>query len=376
MDIPQFELRRDFTQRANEYFTGGSGDLTEVQIFTGPAAALPEKMSRNLVQSRFAGQQRRAGRGLPKEAVLLTAKTGGGQWISAAVYVRPRDPAALLILMLQTLTLYAAVLIPLALVTRRIVKPLERLTQRVGRVGLTEEADPLRSEGPSDIRNLINSFNAMQARVSALLGEKDVMLGAIGHDLKTPLAALRVRIESVEDDAEREKMVAAIDEMVTILDDILTLARMGKSGEAKQQTDLAALVESVAEEFVSTGAAVQMTEPDGRILALVRPILLRRAVRNLIGNAVKHGGNADIIVMHSGGEIAIHIDDNGPGIAAEQIENMFQPFTRVDISRNRASGGSGLGLTIARAIASAHGGTVTLINRTAGGIRATISLPV
>ena len=126
--------------------------------------------------------------------------------------------------------------------------------------------------------------------MSVLLGEKDVMLGAIGHDLKTPLAALRVRIESVDDDGEREKMASTIDEMVTILDDILTLARLGKSGEALQSVDVGALVESIAGEFAGT----TFHSPPNRIVAHIRPVLLRRALRNLIGNAVTYGKVADI----------------------------------------------------------------------------------
>ncbi|MFC4290873.1 ATP-binding protein [Sphingorhabdus arenilitoris] len=375
LQLPQFTVRDDFTERAAEFFAQGDNSLTEVQISSGPISALPEALTRGLMQSRFVQRQRRSGRDMPQDAMLLTAKTGNGQWISAAVFVRPRDPGSIFVLLLQTLTLYAAVLIPLALVTRRIVKPLERLTERVGRVGLAGEDAPLHSEGPSDIRNLVDSFNIMQSRVSTLLGEKDVMLGAIGHDLKTPLAALRVRVESVEDDAERGKMIAAIDEMVTILDDILTLARLGKSGEEKQQTDLGALVDAIADEFAASGADVRMVQPEQRILAHIRPVLLRRAIRNLIGNAVKHGGNAEISVVQDAGRIAVHIDDTGRGIPPEQMDDMFQPFIRMDSSRNRGTGGSGLGLTIARAIASAHGGEVKLINRAEGGLRATMILP-
>jgi signal transduction histidine kinase len=234
---------------------------------------------------------------------------------------------------------------------------------------LAEEVEPMPSEGPNDVRQLIDSFNLMHARVSTLLGEKDVMLGAIGHDLKTPLASLRVRVESVEDDADREKMVETIDEMVTILDDILMLARLGKSGEALQSVDIGALAESIAGEF----PAASFTETEGRIVAQVRPVLLRRALRNLIGNAVTYGKTASIAVHQAGPTTKVDICDDGPGIPQELMEGIFEPFTRTDASRNRGTGGSGLGLTIARAIARSHGGDVTLENRSEGGLRATIS---
>jgi len=183
------------------------------------------------------------------------------------------------------------------------------------------------------------------------------------------LAALRVRIESVDDDDEREKMAATVDEMVTILDDILTLARLGKSGEALQTVDIGALIESVAGEF----EPVEFEMPDTRVIASIRPVLLRRALRNLIGNAILYGRVAAIQIDSSANLVTINIDDRGPGIDPTQIESMFEPFTRAEKSRSRSTGGSGLGLTISRAIARAHGGDLTLSNREEGGLRATFS---
>ena len=373
--VAGFEPRENISQRAGEFLSQSGFDLSDIRVASGPIASLPDSLTVGPMKSRLVYRLRRNGQPPPHEALLLTAKTGEGKSISAVAFVRPRDRGAMFVMLLQTLTLYIAVLIPLALVARRIVKPLERLTRRVRRVGLADEIEPLESEGPSDIRNLVDSFNAMQARVSGLLGEKDVMLGAIGHDLKTPLAALRVRVESVEDEAERDKMAATIDEMAIILDDILTLARLGKSGEAKQRSDIGALVESMVDEYVTADAPVVFAAPEQRILASVRPVLLRRALRNLIGNAVKHGGGAALSLEQTEGEMRLIITDEGPGISAGAIEDMFAPFARAEASRNRATGGSGLGLTIARAIARGHGGDVLLENREEGGLRAVIILP-
>ena len=306
---------------------------------------------------------------MPTRAVLFSARLPDGKWINAAALLRPNEIASVFALLLQTFTLFVAVMIPLALVARRIARPLVTLTERVQRVGLANEIEPMPPAGPDDVKQLIEAFNAMQARVSTLLGEKDVMLGAIGHDLKTPLAALRVRIESVDDDSEREKMAATIDEMVTILDDILTLARLGKSGEALQSVDIGALVESIAGEF----EAATFHAPESRVVANIRPVLLRRALRNLIGNAITYGKTANIAVRAHGGSILVEIADEGPGIDASLTESMFEPFTRAEKSRSRATGGSGLGLTISRAIARAHGGDVVLENRSEGGLKATIS---
>lgn len=367
--IARYDFEGELTGRANEFLSASNLGLSQVRINVGSVKLLPTELREPLMRRFMLSKMRQNRPEQPRFAVLLTARTGDGRWLNAAALVRPTEAGSLVALILQTLLLYVAVLIPLALVARRIARPLGTLTERVRRVGLAEKVEPMPSEGPTDVRQLIDSFNLMQARVSTLLGEKDVMLGAIGHDLKTPLAALRVRVESVEDDTDREKMVGTIDEMVTILDDILMLARLGKSGEALQSVDIGALAESIAGEF----PAASFTEIEGRIVAQVRPVLLRRALRNLIGNAVTYGKTASIAVHQAGPTTKVEICDDGPGIPQELMEGIFEPFTRTDASRNRATGGSGLGLTIARAIARSHGGDVILENRSEGGLRATLS---
>lgn len=367
--IARYGIEDELTERANEFLTASNIGLSQVKITSGSVKLLPANL-RDPVMRRFMLSKMRQNQGeQPRFAVLMTAKTADGRWLNAAAFVRPTETGSLVALILQTLLLYVAVLIPLALVARQIAKPLGTLTERVRRVGLADEVEPMQSEGPSDVRQLIDSFNLMHARVSTLLGEKDVMLGAIGHDLKTPLASLRVRVESVDDDNDREKMVETIDEMVTILDDILMLARLGKSGEAMQSVDIGALAESIAGEF----PAATFIEPEQRIVAQVRPVLLRRALRNLIGNAVTYGKTATVAVQQTGNSTSVRITDDGPGIPQDLIENIFEPFTRADTSRNRSTGGSGLGLTIARAIARSHGGDVTVENVATGGLRAAIS---
>jgi signal transduction histidine kinase len=273
----------------------------------------------------------------------------------------------------ETLLIYMGVLVPLLLVIRQISKPLRQLNRRLAHEGLASGAPPLEPQGPDDIRSLIDSFNAAERRVNSMLTEKDVMLGAIGHDLKTPLAALRVRIESVEDEGERDKMAACVDEMVHILDDILVLARLGKSSEAAVLTDITALVAMVAAELDNTGRLV-LIGGEAKCRATVRPVLLRRALRNLIGNALQYGKRAHVSTLCDGDWVTITIEDDGPGLSAEQLQSMFEPFARVEISRNRSTGGAGLGLTIARAIARAHRGDVTLQNREGGGLCAMLTV--
>lgn len=368
--IKRSDLQEDITHRAQEFLRQGDIELTDVRISSVVVKLLPPELRDPQLQRWQAARFRNPDQALPKQAVLFSGRMPDGKWINAAGLVRPSENASIFAMLLQTLTLYIAVMIPLALVVRRVAKPLARLTERVQRVGLANEIEPMAGEGPGDIRQLIEAFNAMQSRVSTLLGEKDVMLGAIGHDLKTPLAALRVRVESVEDDAERDKMAATIDEMVKILDDILMLARLGKSGEAIQSVDIGALAESIAGEFENTN----FVAPETRMVAQIRPVLLRRALRNLTSNAVTYGKAANVSVVESTGQLIVEIIDHGPGIDPSTMEAMFEPFNRAEISRSRATGGSGLGLTIARAIARSHGGDVLLENMAEGGLKASLSI--
>jgi signal transduction histidine kinase len=230
------------------------------------------------------------------------------------------------------------------------------------------------------VRRLIVAHNAMEGRIAALLDEKDVMLGAIGHDLKTPLAALRVRIESVEDDTERAKMAATIEDIVRSLDDILSLARVGRSSEPKELTEMSALVASIVEDYEDMGEDVLLGDTQ-RIVTPLRGVWLRRAVRNLIGNALRYGKQARVSLARQSGAAVIRIDDDGPGIAPDQIATMLEPFKRGEPSRNTETGGAGLGLTLARAIAEQHGGSLALTNRhdrtgKVLGLTATLRLPL
>ncbi|RPF71575.1 sensor histidine kinase [Aurantiacibacter spongiae] len=305
---------------------------------------------------------------------------GENQWRIAAHVLPPPERSPLRGVLLQTVILYVVLVGGLALLLRRITRPLAELTDRVERFGGARDDDPpMRPTGPEDTRRLIAAHNAMEARVAALLDEKDVMLGAIGHDLKTPLAALRVRIETVEDESERARMAAGIEDITRSLDDILSLARVGRPSDPLERTDLAALVASVVEEYEDLGRPVTF-EADGRIAASVRATWLRRAIRNLVDNALRYGGKAHVTLHDAREGAIIAVIDDGPGIDADRIDEMLEPFKRGDASRNRETGGAGLGLTLARAIAEQHGGTLTLANKTDGtavtGLIAQLAIPV
>jgi len=201
------------------------------------------------------------------------------------------------------------------------------------------------------------------------------MLGAVGHDLRTPLASLRVRVEQIDDDVLRDKMIASIDEMAAMLTDILALARSGAGTETREAVGLRGLVEEIAADYRERGQDVTVAASvDAAVMA--RPLLLRRALRNLIDNAAAYGIRARLSVERAPGELRIIVSDDGPGLTDEQIRTLIEPFARGEGSRNRATGGSGLGLSIARDIAEGEGGTLTLVNRDGGGLDAVMMLPI
>ena len=321
-------------------------------------------------------------RGTPPERLLLAAiRSPGGGWLIARVFVPPGERMFVASLAAQTLFIYAFLVGAIALILRRITRSLAKLTGQIERFAETCDArTQIAPEGPDDIRRLISAHNAMEDRLSGLLDEKDVMLGAIGHDLKTPLAALRVRIESVDDDRERGRMAATIEDIARTLDDILSLARAGRVREPSEMTELSALLASVVEEYEDMGEAVTLVASE-RMAMPLRATWLRRAIRNLIGNALRYGGAARVSLTRSGDNAVLTIDDDGPGIPEADMDRMVEPFTRGEPSRNSDTGGAGLGLALARAIAEQHGGALSLANRrnsdgTIAGLSAELRVPL
>jgi signal transduction histidine kinase len=313
-------------------------------------------------------------RGRRFRALILSVQLTDGSWFNGRLAVPRPDPWIALRLAASTLLLYFFLLAAMIWIAARLARPLRNLTAAADRFQGRGEAPQVEPSGPADLKRAILAFNAMSARVSAMLDEKDRMLGAIGHDMRTPLASLRIRAESVEPEEERQRMIATIEEMTAMLDDTLALARTGRAGEKVRPVDLQALADAVVEEFRALGHDVEMVESE-RQTAPVQSNLLRRALRNLIDNGVKYGGAVRVAVRPAKDAIAVEISDNGPGIPEAELGNVQEPFVRLERSRNRETGGSGLGLALARGAAEAHGGRLELENGAAGGLIARIVLP-
>jgi len=258
---------------------------------------------------------------------------------------------------------------------RRLTAPLAMLASAATQLGRNVDAPPLPISGSVEMRDAAAAFNDMQARLKRLIDNRTLMLAAISHDLRTQLTLLRLRSETVEAADNRERLLATIHEMEEMLTATLTFARDDTASEQRRRLDIGALLTSIVDDMadagmpVSTGGIANGVELDGK------PIALRRAATNLVHNAVKYGGSARVSLAADAGMVRICVDDKGPGIPEDELAKVLQPFYRVEVSRNRETGGIGLGLAIASAIAEAHGGTLVLSNRTGRGLRAQLVLP-
>jgi Signal transduction histidine kinase len=297
-----------------------------------------------------------------------------GTWLNAA-YAKSMPGSIWTSQSMVSLAITAGVLSVIAIIVARgIARPMRRLAVAAEALGRGESVPPLPESGPEDIRQTAVAFNRMQERLQRFVEDRTRMLAAIGHDLRTPLTSLRLRAEFVSDAEVQEKMLNTIGEMQTMTEAALAFAREEATVEATRTVDLSALVESLCDDLAELGQDVTFVD-GARIRYRCRPDALRRAIRNLVENAVRYGERARVHLDRSGENIDIVIEDDGPGIPREDAERVFAPFFRMESSRNRETGGVGLGLSIARAIARHHGGDVLLANRHQRGLRATISLP-
>ena len=260
------------------------------------------------------------------------------------------------------------------LVARMTTRPLKQLAQAAKDLGNDINRAPLSLTGASEIRQASAAFNAMQARIRQYIFQRTQMLAAITHDLQTPLTRLRLRLEKVEDCELQERLIGDLSAMQAMVREGLDLARSMDTTEAMHSLDVDSLLDSVCADASDGGQQVEL-KGSANVAVLGRPMSLRRCLVNLIDNAVKYGQRADVSVDRQPGTVRIRIRDSGPGIAPAELARVFEPFYRVETSRSRESGGTGLGLTIARNIAEQHGGTISLVNRQSGGLEVTLLLP-
>ena len=307
-------------------------------------------------------------------SLLIAIELEDGQWLNAenqfSAPPRGRFWAASGMLACIIIVIAGISLILL----RRITGPMRQLSEAAEKLGRGEAVEPLPETGPREARATIRAFNQMQERLTRFMSDRTQMLAATSHDLRTPLTSLRLRAELVEDAELKSKMLATLDEMQKMVEAMLAFAREDSAHEETRDIDLNSLIQSITDDLVDQGLTAKF-ETGEKLVIRARPFTLTRAIRNIIENAARHGGGAIVRVAQGDAEILIVIEDNGPGIPETHIDDVFNPFMRVDDARNQDSGGMGLGLGIARTIVRGHGGDISLSNRTDGGLRAEIRLP-
>jgi signal transduction histidine kinase len=264
---------------------------------------------------------------------------------------------------------------PLAwLFARRLAAPMTALATAAERLGRDPRAEPINIVGSSEVASAVRSFNEMQERLARYVADRTAMVGAIAHDLRTPLTRLRFRIEAAPDPL-RAELANDIDEMDQMIGAALAFVRDGSREGPHCRVDLASVVETVMDEAALTGAKASVEHAD-RVVVDGDPLALKRLTANLVNNALTFGRRAQSRVYADNGMAVVEVDDEGPGMPEDELEAAFEPFHRLEASRSRNTGGIGLGLAVVRAIARAHGGDVKLANRQAGGLRARVSLPL
>jgi signal transduction histidine kinase len=289
-----------------------------------------------------------------------------------------RQPASAENLPYRLLASLAVLLVGVVLVSllavRWATRPLNTLADAAEELGRDIQRPPLPEAGPVEVRRAARAFNTMQSRLARFIGDRTRIFAAMSHDLKTPITRLRLRAELLDDPTVRAKFAADLAEMESMVGSTLDFLRGLESAETARPIDVAALLESLQADFSEGGAKVSV-EAAGLRPYPGRAQALKRCLANLVENAVKYGGAAKVTALDGNDRLEIRIRDEGPGIAEAELDRVFDPFYRVEASRNRETGGTGLGLTIARSIARGHGGDVVLRNHPEGGLEATLTLP-
>lgn len=303
---------------------------------------------------------------------LATLRRPDGSWVT----VRPVSPPFALWRWYGVLWLIfaAAVVVPFAWwLAYRIAKPIGAFAEAAERLGRDPRAPPLALRGPAEVADAACAFNQMQARLNRYVDDRTTMIGALAHDLRTPLMRLELRLEGAPP-ALRHAAQADVREMEAMVAATLAYVRDTTGPTGRRPLDLRSLTESVTDDLSDRGAAVTL-EPGEAVVLDGNPVALKAMLSNLIVNALKYAGDAQVSLAREADQVCVEVRDHGPGIPQEDLDRMFEPFFRGERSRNRNTGGIGLGLASARAVARAHGGDVTLENRSEGGLSALVTLP-
>ncbi len=303
-----------------------------------------------------------------------------GEWLNVKAELEPlrpwHSPTFLVAFVMMTVT---AALLTLWAV-RRLTAPVRTLAAAAEALGRDVNAAPLPENGPIEVATAAVAFNTMAARIRRFVQDRTELLTAIGHDLRTPITRLKLRAEFVEDEEQRGKILADLEELEAMVAATLAFGRDARTTEAVSQLDLAELLRTILDEAGDANPDVVDElnyEGPAHLTVQARSLALKRVFVNLVSNAINYGRSATVRLVNPDNRlVVVEVEDHGPGIVAADLDRVFEPFHRGEPSRNRETGGVGLGLPIARNIMRAHGGDVTIANRPSGGVKATVTLPV
>ena len=297
-----------------------------------------------------------------RHMMLVSVRLDDGSWVNfSSTTLGAAQHADWNVLAIMTCFGVAIIVIGVLLL-RWATRPLRDLALAAERFSLDQAPTPLSEAGPAEVRRAARAFNTMGERIQRLVAERMQALAAVSHDLRTPITRLRLRSELMEDDATRDLVDADLSEMEAMIDSTLEFLRGGVSSEAIRPLDIVSVIETIVDDHIDQGRTITLSGlGHGRVLG--RLLALKRAFWNLIAISETPTG------------LSFIIEDDGPGIPEQEVERAFQPFVRLEESRSRETGGTGLGLTIARAVIHAHGGEILLANRAEGGLRVTVTLP-
>lgn len=303
----------------------------------------------------------------------VSIAVAGGQWLNVATrFERPPIQWSWASTLSFVLTAGVLLLAMFWFLLTRLTRPLNELAAVAEEFGRGGGQEPLTPVGPTEVRNLTTAFNDMQARLARFVSDRTQMLSALAHDLRSPLTALRVHAEMVEDPETKGGIAASLAEMQDMVEAMLAYARGVGRDEDLQEVEITEYLTDMKHR--THGVLDMRTGPDAKVR--IKPNALRRALRNLIDNAQRYGRSPTVSWRVSAESLEIVVDDEGPGIPEDRLRDVFQPFLRLEQSRSHETGGHGLGLSIARSIVLEHGGTITLSNRKDGGLCARVVLPM
>ena len=377
--IPQVHLRLLDTPAPN-LGNRGEPDAEVMRHRIEAALTTPRPV---IVADRYRLADEKAGPagGRVENGTWIEASLANGQWLLVVSNLDPPPPSDPVAAEFSLASFAAWAVLSLALAillsvvaARRVVTPLSELSAAVDRLGPSGDDPPISPHGPREIEGIIGAFNRMRERLRRFNDDRTRMMAVMSHDLRTPLTRLRMRIEMANGLEDQQKMLDELDMMNGMVESILSFARDDAKQEPRSLVDLSALVEGICEDAADAGEKVTFSGPRDVTISC-RPSAIRRAVSNLVDNAVKYGGTAAVTLIPEAARIVITVEDEGPGIPRSEREKVFEPFYRVGEARDPDTGGVGLGLSVTRSIIWEHGGDIVLASRKGGGLNVRLELP-